>query len=371
MVNFPGRNGRRRRVLNDEVLSATNNRIAARTTADEDTAYQAPRYSEAAGVQHHPQITDFVPRRYRTIALLVATGIGVTVTLAGLHFAAPSIATVTGPSGVAALDIAATGSIATWMTAVILLLAAAMSRIVYSIRRHRIDDYRGRYRVWLAATVACLVLSVNSVAGLHHTLANSLSYITGWTALREGAVWWLALAGLPLAWITVRALFDVRECRLAMSLFIASIGCYATAIASYLGLVRVVESRIDTVILSAASLGGHWLLLAGVVTYARYVVLDAQGLIPVRRSRPESKSQRGTSRQSTKTANATLLSAGGYTRHDANESATSPSTSNAWVDGTLPERDPYDEDDESADSQKLSKADRKRLRKLKTQTRAA
>ena len=32
----------------------------------------APRYSDAAGVENHPQITDFVPRRYRTIALLRA-----------------------------------------------------------------------------------------------------------------------------------------------------------------------------------------------------------------------------------------------------------------------------------------------------------
>ena len=31
----------------------------------------APRYSDAAGVENHPQVTDFVPRRYRTIVTLV------------------------------------------------------------------------------------------------------------------------------------------------------------------------------------------------------------------------------------------------------------------------------------------------------------
>ena len=56
--------------------------------------------------------------------------------------------------------------------------------LIYSIRRHRIDDFRGRYRVWLAAAVACVVLSADSVAGLHDALAQSLSHHTGWTALR-------------------------------------------------------------------------------------------------------------------------------------------------------------------------------------------
>ena len=40
-----------------------------------DAASQAPRYSDAAGVENHPQITDFVPRRYRTIVLLLMAGL--------------------------------------------------------------------------------------------------------------------------------------------------------------------------------------------------------------------------------------------------------------------------------------------------------
>ena len=63
MVNLPGRD-RRRRVLKDEVLSASTNYSSLprrRMTMRPDAA---PRYSDAAGVENHPQITDFVPRRY-------------------------------------------------------------------------------------------------------------------------------------------------------------------------------------------------------------------------------------------------------------------------------------------------------------------
>ena len=49
---------------------------------------------------------------------------------------------------------------------------------------HRIDDFRGRYRIWLAAAMACLVLSANSIAGLHEVLADVMTRVTGWSALR-------------------------------------------------------------------------------------------------------------------------------------------------------------------------------------------
>ena len=72
MFSLPGRNGRRRRVLNDEVLSASSSHVALRAMADgRESSQAAPRYSDAAGVENHAQVTDFIPRRYRTIALVV------------------------------------------------------------------------------------------------------------------------------------------------------------------------------------------------------------------------------------------------------------------------------------------------------------
>ena len=90
MVNFPGRD-RRRRVLKDEVLAASNNHSAMRAAADA-SADDAPRYSDAAGVENHPQVTDFIPRRYRTIAVLVLIGVGTTTVLAALDYFAGAIA---------------------------------------------------------------------------------------------------------------------------------------------------------------------------------------------------------------------------------------------------------------------------------------
>jgi hypothetical protein len=375
MVNFPGRNGRRRRVLNEEVLSASSSRASLRAATDDRASHQPLRYSEAAGVENHPQITDFVPRRYRTIALLLVAGVASTMSLAGLHYAAPSLAAAINLAGLPPFDLASTGSLARWVAAVVLLGASALCLLVYSIRRHRIDDYRGRYRIWLTASAACLALSANSVAGLHHVLAYTLSHVTGWTALRAGAVWWLAVAGLPLAWIVLRTLRDLMECRLAATLWVAAIGCYAAAATSYLGFVPAVEPQIDSMLDAVLALLGHWLLLAAVVSYARFVVLDAQGLIPVRTRSHRALKVKGSPKQKN---DSRIPSSSGdsYAQKTASQFQRAESTvgNKAWIDGSRPEAERYDDDsdeDLSGPSRKLSKADRKRLRKLKAQNRAA
>src|SRR3954468_9168913 len=181
MVNFPGRHDRRRRVLKDDLLSGSAGRTAHRVAPACD-AEDAPRYSDAAGVENHPQVTDFVPRRYGTIAVVGLFGLALTGLTSALHFFVLPMAMSGGMYSAAAFDVTARGNLTAWLAGVVLFLASGFCVMTYSIRRHRIDDYRGRYRVWLAAALACLALSANSVTGLHGVLSEVLTYATGWSA---------------------------------------------------------------------------------------------------------------------------------------------------------------------------------------------
>jgi hypothetical protein len=374
MVNFPGRSGRRRRVLNEEVLSSSH--TARQLTAADSAASHAPRYSEAAGVENHPQITDFVPRKYRTIVMLLLTGVSTAVTLGALHYFADTLAKFAGTTDIRPFDLSAPNSISGWITSVILMVASAFCLLVYLIRRHKINDIRGCYRIWLAASLACVVLSFNTITGMHTVLASSLTHFTGWTALRDGAAWWLLVAGLPLAWIALRALIDVKECRLAGVLMIAAIACHTAATASFVGWLPAVGSEHEAMVTGLATFLGHWFAFAAVVSYARFVVLDAQGLITVRRTTTKKKAAEKPKQVREMKAAAekpTILSVTGYSRPKLAET---PATTDKWVDGSRPERESYDDsdeddDDDSSGVRKLSKADRKRLRKLKAQNRAA
>ncbi len=381
MVNFPGRNDRRRRVLKEEVLSASTSRATRRADDLTDATDDAPRYSDAAGVENHPQVTDFVPRRYSTIALLGLFGVALSALTAALHYFVLPMAVSRGMNSAAGIDLAARGNLTAWLSAVVLFLASGFCVMTFSIRRHRIDDYRGRYRIWLGAALACLVLSANSVTGLHEVLADVLTRVTGWSALRDGAAWWLALAGLPLAWVFARVLLDIRECRVGVALFVGAMICYAVSAARYLGYGPAAEARISPILIAAPLLLGHWLVFTAVVANARFIVLDAQGLVTVRRrSQAKRKTSTPTVKQTaSKAAQPAAASSStsatiGISRQTL-QTAKTPADSSRWVDGSRPEREHYGDDDEDGESsggdRKLSKSDRKRLRKMKTEGRAA
>jgi hypothetical protein len=369
MISFPGRTGRRRRVMNEEVLSASTTHTALRArVVEQEKSPEAPRYSDAAGVENHPQITDFIPRRYRSLAVLTLSGALTVAALSTLHYFAIPISTAVRWTHTALFDFAAPGSLASWVASVVLFFGAVTCLLIYSLRRHRVDDYRGRYRVWLAASVACLVMSANSVVGLHGLLAETLTHFSGRSALRDGAAWWLVLAGLPLAWIAVRVFLDASECRLAALLLCGAFCGYAAGLAGFVGGLPVSSDPQSAALATGAgTLLGHWLLLAAVLSYARFVVLDAQGLIE---HRPASAAIRPTHSERRE-----QLAAVVSPRLDATppQPARSPATTE-WVDGRRAERQRYDDDtddDSSEGDRKLSKAERKQLRKLKARDRAA
>lgn len=380
MVNFPGRNDRRRRVLKEELLSASSTRTirADNGAADDD----APRYSEAAGVENHPQVTDFVPRRYSTIALLALAGGAFAAVSAALHYFVLPFAAGHGMVTTAAFDLAARGNLSQWLSAVVLLLASGFCVLTYSLRRHRIDDIKGRYRVWAAASLACLLLSANCVTGLHGVLAEVLTRTSGWTALRDGSVWWLIVAGLPLAWIFARVLVDVRECRLALATMVGAGVCYVVSALSYFGFGPTTDPQTQTILTATPLLLGNWLVFTTIVANARFVVLDAQGLVAVKRRKRVTHVKKTPtvtpSKLALKTAATTEIKPSSpatidYSRHTI-PTAKTPADSSRWVDGSRPERESYDfeeDEDSSGGDRKLSKSDRKRLRKLKTQGRAA
>jgi hypothetical protein len=378
MSSFLGRNSRRRRVLNEEALSASSAHLALRGGTSDDDAEAAPRYSEAAGVEHHPQVTDFVPRRYRTIGALALVGAVATAAVEALYwFATPAVAKY-GYDAAATFDLSSTGGVAAWMAAVLLLANSAMCLLIYSLRRHRINDFRGRYRAWLAAAAVCALLSVASVAPVYHLIAAAAAYHTGWTALRGHAAWWLVLGGLPLAWIALRAWLDSRESPLAaVALGLAGLA-YGIGITSYLGIWPKVDPHSEVMVTAGATLLGHWLLLVGVVAYSRFVVLDAQGLIPVRKAKRvpakvAKKSVVSDAKESASRPAAAAASPLRAFRQHLGESSrqAEDSESTKWIDGSEGESDGYDDDESSHGHQKLSKAERKRLRKLKAQGRAA
>jgi hypothetical protein len=362
------RDQRRRRVLNEELRSASG-ALAASASTHSAASADAPRYGEQAGIEHHPQITDFIPRRKRAVLTTLAVGVGVAV---GTQFVAQNAATLAAVlPGVPARQVAGqlAHGVAAWVAAVGLLLVAALARIIYSLRRHRVEDVRGRYRVWRWIAASALVASLNAVVGAHQLVARAAAAVTGWSLTTSANEWWLAPLALVAGWIGVRLVLEIAESRAALGLTALAGMTYAVAAAAALGWVPAALGVSAAALAGALPLVGHTLALAAMMVFARYVVLDVQGLIEHKPHRPAASAAKA--RRATVKAPATAAASTPVATAAASASASKPTPTTAKTAASASSwtEDEEDADDNSGD-RRLSKAERKRLRKLR-QGRAA
>jgi hypothetical protein len=146
----------------------------------------------------------------------------------------------------------------------------------------------------------------------------------------------LALVG---GWIFVRLMLEIGESRTSLTMLLVAAACYGVAAAGALGWAPAALGGWSGALTEALPLVGHTIALAGLMVFARYVVLDVQGLID---HAPRAAAPAAVKEAATPTAPATQS-----VSH----------TAQSWSD------DAEDDEDEDGAGRKLSKADRKRLRK--------
>ena len=143
------------------------------------------------------------------LLLLGLTGIA---TIEAIHVHAVTLPLKDGAAQLAALDASQRGSLATWYSSALLAAAAALAVVVFGIRAHRVDDYRGRYRIWLWTAAALLWLSLDAATGIHDALGLSLTLLAGKQVFTASLA-----AGCTLTWICVYGLiFGMLGLRLAV-----------------------------------------------------------------------------------------------------------------------------------------------------------
>src|SRR4029077_11965570 len=105
------------------------------------------------------------------------------------------------------LDASQGGSLTGWFSSLVFTLAAGAGVVIYSIRRHRMDDYRGSYRLWLWCAAAWLVMSIDATANLHVPLSQLTGHVTGWSPLGNVWLWWVGVWGSIMAVLALRLVF--------------------------------------------------------------------------------------------------------------------------------------------------------------------
>jgi hypothetical protein len=369
------RDERRRRVLAEDALDAA----AIAKVATPPRARKPDAYTEAARIANQRRISDLVPKSYWTISVLFMAGLTAIAGLTAAHLYLPELSAWGAKDGVAALDLGERGSLASWLSSLLLGLAGLASLLIYSVRRHKLDDYRGHYRWWLVAAMAWLVMSVDATAGIHDLFRAVMTRFSGYSAPANGHIWWIGCWGLLLAATVVRLLLDMRACRIALFMILLALGSWSTSLAIQFAGARL--PGIPTVlVVGTLKLFGHLLLLLGVTLYARHVILHAQGLLPTRDQKPRKERAKKDAKTAPSSAPQIAKIDGPHSSGPSGDKRTDHSTGSAvaatphshlaaatFVNSTSDDdASDFEEMDSEDRNRKLSKADRKRLRKQKS-----
>jgi hypothetical protein len=387
------RDDRRRRVLTDEAVAAaptSSSRAGAPSSGPQRAARPsaAPRYTEAALPVNQPRITDLVPLRYLAQALLIAAALGLAGICVALHVYAANRggwqsnaepATVPAFAGESAsldalFDLTSRRSLAAWLTSIGFLGGAGVSLMLYGLRRWRIDDYNGRYRIWLWSAVGCLLMSLDAVTAAGDVVAVVLMRQTGWVGPAGGVLWRLTVGGGAAAVVLARLVWEMRESRPATGLAVLAALLAAVSAGATPGLLAPRAEPWPT-LWAALALFAAVSFVGSMSLYARHVLLDAQGLLaaaPRRKRRRSAKTAAnatdGTSPQDPSAGNLAKAGAPGeasLTPKSALERASVSRTTSPSGREERPARsEPADEPDAlTVEGRQLSKAERRLLRK--------
>lgn len=309
------------------------------------------------------------PERQRGPAVLLPTGIG-GITLAALVILGPVVGAATVgawetlvgrplvvPAGrfarslaalAACCDPRAIASLQGWLAQSWLLVAAAVALVVRLMRRHRRDDYRGRYRAWgWMATLLVLAALAGSVP-VGPLVAATLVDATGIVLGPQGIGWWIAVAAT--AWLVVApwAVLPLHE-RAGTAVWLGlALGAWSgAAAAEWLAAGRpewIVGGR------AAWALGAALAAVAMLVA-ARSVIREVRGLAKARPTPRPAQPARKSEATVAEPAEDVEVRFDAVTE-SAVEEADDDESATRYVDGSEPEQ------------RHLSKAERKRLKKL-------
>ncbi len=248
----------------------------------------------------------------------------------------------------AVFDPRTASSLQSWLAHMYLVAAAGVAVIVRLMRRHRRDDYKGRFRAWGWMAALFLIAACSSVVPVGGLFGTAMADATGVTLGPDGAGWWICLAAVALTAVTLWAVLPLHERAATAAWLLAALVAWAgAAAATWLAAGR---DRIVVAGLAAWSLGAAFAMIA-MLAAARSVIREVRGQCG-RTTKPKVKSARPEKQRQTP-----AVSRPGEDDEtdgsalDADESAADESET-VYVDGS------------EHDQRHLSKAERKRLRKL-------
>jgi len=269
------RNDRRRRLLAEEGTDEPEARPAVRLATD--TRSGKTNYAASAESARQRGLHTLVPARFPTIGLSVTLALLGIVGCGLLHWAADASTEALTAEELAALRYDGPGAMSRWFASTLLGLASAVSLFIYSLRRHRIDDYHGRYRVWLWTAMACLIASLAETTDIEHLLSG-LARAASPTHDAPNHWLWSGMQAMIAGAVGLRLCVEMRRSRWALALMTLAAASFATSVAMANRWPAPLEAYLVPLLSRGVWLTGYVWVLTTFLFYARHVQMEILGV---------------------------------------------------------------------------------------------
>ena len=330
------------------------------------TGPRMPRsYSADAKAERQVRVTDLIPARPWSVTVLI---LAVCCAFSAILFLQTQVVLLGRgdwlPSKLA-YHWSGHGTLMSWFTASLFTGMAGYALLTFLLRRHKTDDYRGRYRLWLWVTGLFIVLSVDTATSVVHQLLLVPTIMAASRFAWDPSLIWSIFVVVVLMAFVARMTIEMWNCRTAVCLLILAFCILITGQVVTQRSLLISQGELGQFYVASLTLAGHCLMFLSVLLNARHVYLDAQELLPVRE--PKSKAPRP--KQKKKRPMASRKSDLDPVTPVDDSSSKSERGDPARGKHNAPVSIPMSANDDSSDDggngANLSKAERRRLRKMK------
>ncbi len=174
-------------------------------------------------------------------------------------------------------DLRSPHAIGHWLSGQLWMLTALASWMIFNLRRHKLDDYRARYRIWVFIAFAALFSSFDASTSVLLLLGLS---IDGWTRAEIGYGGWplvLASFGSMVGVLGIRLCSELKAVPASVVSWIVGLLAWAASALLGTGLVRTTwtEGQLGLIV-GALWLGGILAVFQSAAMYLRATYIQAQ-----------------------------------------------------------------------------------------------
>lgn len=270
---------RRRRVLSEEFVPTDESAVGG-----DKKPMQA--YSYGANRRNQPKTTDMIPKRAGALFTFFLIIFSLFAGLNLLAYEASSLTAIFGQATTGSFAISGPGTLSNWVCCVSLFLCSGICLQLFFLRKHKRDDYGGMYRVWILMAAMFLLASIDCAIDLRTIAAKLFGYLTRRSLLQTP---WLMMTIelIVLAVIIIRMLFEVRASRFTLAsvllVWVGFVGCIISNNSNILSQYAWVDQQVAY---GNCILVGCVGSLVALTFYARFVFLHAHGLIQLKVDSP-------------------------------------------------------------------------------------